>query len=111
MKLNISLIVRMLGEMRVALKINFSRDVMKMRRRAAAKILDSFRKNNDLLFLPFYKLSAPGQIANVFNVFLPKTAMLGSSGYSLQSNTYDKFYRVYFGCQNVLAHSLIDNRH
>ena len=53
---------------------------------------------------------APGQIANVFNAFLFNRAMVGSLDHFCSQIPYVKFYKVYFGGRNVLAHSLIGIR-
>ena len=81
----------MRGKMRAALKINFSLDAMKIGCEATKKTWIFFKK---IMIYYFYVSTncgpfeeGPWTNRNVFNALLLNTAMLGSSGYSLQSNT------------------------
>ena len=78
LKLNINIIVRMSGKMRVGLN-EFSYDVMKISvGEAASKNLCILGKNNDLELFRFYSSEyfKGGPRANVSNAFLFNTALL-----------------------------------
>ena len=74
----------MTGKMRAALTPFFTHRHEVENAKLQRKIWAVLEKNNDLLFLRFYIVGfskgSPVQIANITNVFLLNTALLGFSG-------------------------------